>query len=83
MSVVWNDSPDAGWFIGFIDADTNVEIVNNIPLITGDDILDGLGYLGFEGQMFVYTNGDLQAVPTLNNLGVECNLYFVTDVVNG
>jgi hypothetical protein len=82
MSVVWNDSDDAGWFIGFADQDTGVEIVNNIPLICGVDLLAGLEYLGFGGQLVVYTDGDQTAVPTLDNLGVECQVYFISPPVS-
>lgn len=82
MTCKWNDSPDGGWLIGFADQETGDQIVNNIPLITGADLLDGLDYLGFEGQLFIYTNGDETAVPTLDNLGTEANLYFVTSVAS-
>lgn len=81
MTCKFNDSPDGGWVADFSDADTNLPIVANIPLITGADCLDGLDYLGFDGQLIVYTDGDDTAVPTLENLGVESNLYFLTDVV--
>jgi len=77
----WNDSDQAGWVLDFVDGETNESIVAGIPLITGADLLSGLEYLGFEGQLFVYTDGDETAVPTLQDLGIESNLYFVTDVV--
>lgn len=76
----WNDSPDGGWVLDFSDANTGDPIVANVPLITGADILDGLQYLGFDGQLFVITDGDDFAVPTFTNLGVESNLYFATDI---
>lgn len=78
MTCRWNDAPDAGWQAGFQDQLTNEQIIDNIPLVTGVDILDGLEYLGFEGNLVVYTNGDPNAVPTLDNLGVDSNLYFIT-----
>lgn len=77
----WNDSPDAGWVIDFADGLTSAPIVANIPLITGANLLSGLDYLGFQGVLFVFTDGDDEAVPTLDNLGVESNVYFSTDVV--
>ena len=83
MTCRWNDSPDAGWVLDFADALTNTPIVANIPLITGADCLEGLEYLGFNGQLIVFTDGDDTAVPTLDNLGVESNLYFQTDLVDG
>lgn len=79
----WNDAVDAGWVLDFADALTNEPIAANIPLITGIDILSGLEYLGFQGQLYVLTDGDDLAIPTLTNLGTESNLYFQTDVSNG
>lgn len=79
MTVKWNDSPDAGWVFDLADALTGDSIAANIPLITGGDVLAGLEYLGIPGKMLVYTDGDDTAVPTLDNLGVESNLYFVTE----
>lgn len=79
----WNDADDAGWQVDIADAQTEVAIVTNIPLVTGVDLLSGLGYLGINGRLYVYTDADPTAVPTLDNLGVESNIYFVTDVANG
>ena len=84
MTCKWNDAQDAGWLIGFIDAVTGTVIVDNIPLISGANILDGLDYLGFQGTMTVFNTGsDTLAVPTLDNLGIECLLLFSTSVPNG
>ena len=82
MTVKWNDSSDAGWVIDLSDSITNAPIAANIPLITGADLLSGLEYLGIGGNLIVYTDGDDTAVPTLANLGVESNLYFITDVTS-
>lgn len=82
MTVKWNDAPDAGWVMDLADAITNLPIVANIPMITGADCLSGLSYLGINGQLIVYTDGNETAVPTLLNLGVESNVYFVTDVID-
>lgn len=82
MTVKWNDSPDAGWVIDLAD-ENRVPIACNIPLITGADCLSGLEYLGINGQLIVYTDGDDTAVPTLDDLGVESNLYFLTSAANG
>ncbi len=83
MTCKWNDAPEAGWVADFADGITNEPIVANLPLVTGTDILDGLEYLGFQGSLFVLTDGNQFAVPTLSNLGNESNLYFQTDVANG
>lgn len=78
----WNDAVDAGWTLDIADADTSLPIVANIPLITGADCLSGLDYLGIDGELIVYTDGDETAVPTFQNLGIESNLYFQTDAVD-
>lgn len=83
MVCKWNDSLDAGWVFDLTNSDTNEAVLNNAPLITGADCLAGLEYLGIQGQMIVLTSGDPTAVPTLDNLGVDCNLYFITSVPNG
>jgi hypothetical protein len=78
MTCRWNDADEGGWVLDFADATTGLPIAANIPLITGADCLSGLDYLGFGGKLVVYTDGNQFAVPTLENLGVESNLYFVT-----
>lgn len=83
LTCKWNASEEAGWVIDLADADTSLPIAANIPLITGADCLAGLEYLGIGGQLVVFTDGDELAVPTLDNLGVESNLYFQTDVASG
>lgn len=75
FTVKWNNAPDAGWILDIADSNQN-PIVCGMPLITGDNILDGLNYLNFGGALIVRTDGDLTAVPTFDNLGTECNLYF-------
>lgn len=75
----WNDANEAGWVIDIADSN-NVPIVCNIPMVTGVDLLAGLAYLGINGSLFVFTDGDEFAVPTLDNLGDKSNVYFQTDV---
>lgn len=79
MTVKWNDAFEAGWVFDLSNADTNEPIVFNIPLVTGVNLLSGLNYLGIGGELWVYTDGDETAVPTLDNLGNESNLYFQTE----
>lgn len=82
MTCRWNDAFEGGWVIDLADADSGAPIVAGIPLITGADCLAGLAYLGINGEMIVFTDGDELAPPTLLNLGVESNLYFLTDAVD-
>ncbi len=79
----WNDAPGGGWVMDFVNTDTALPVVFNVPLIAGADMLAGLEYLGFNGSLVVFTDGDDFATPTLLNLGVESNVYFQTDVANG
>lgn len=83
LTCKWNDSPDAGWVLDIADSVSGLPVAANIPLITGADCLSGLEYLGIGGQLVVFTDGNELAVPTLENLGVESNLYFQTDAANG
>lgn len=83
MTCRWNSAPDAGWVLDLADADSGLPIVANIPLIVGADCLSGLEYLGINGRLIVYTDGAELTVPTLENLGRESNLYFITDVSDG
>ncbi len=83
MTCKWNSAPEAGWVLDLADVNTGLPIAANIPLITGADLLEGLAYLGINGKLYVYTDGGDFSVPTLDNLGVESNLYFQTDVIGG
>lgn len=76
----WNDMAQS-WYLDVADQDQN-PIACGIPFITGADLLSGLQYLGFGGALIVYTNGMPSAVPTLDNLGADANLYFQSSAVN-
>lgn len=81
--VKWNDANEGGWLLDILAQDTQLAIAANIPFITGADMLEGLEYLGINGSLVAYTNGDPYAVPTLDNLGGNANLYFYTSAANG
>lgn len=82
LTVKWNDSADAGWMIDIDDSSGN-SIADGLPLVTGTDILAGLGYLGIGGSLYILTNGaNPFDVPTLDNLGTDSNLYFQTSNPN-
>lgn len=76
----WNPSVDGGWVLDIANA-AQIPIIAGLPLITGCNVLEGLGYLGINGELWVYTDGDSDSVPTLSNLGVDSNLYFTTSAV--
>jgi hypothetical protein len=85
MTCKYNDQPDGGWLLDIANADTDESIVAGLPLVTGVNLLEGLEYLEFGGELWVYTDGDPDAPPTLDNLGTDSNLYFLTETgtVNG
>jgi hypothetical protein len=76
LTVKWNYMPDAGWEFDLQDSSSNY-LLAGAPLITGNDCLAGLGYLGIGGQFIVTTEGNFTQVPTFTNLGDQSNLYFV------
>lgn len=80
LTVKWNDVGQS-WALDIADVDGN-PIVAFIPLVTGTDLLVGLEYLGIGGSLFVFTNAGKypDAVPTLDNLGNDINLYFYTSI---
>lgn len=70
MTNKWNEL--SGWVID-IDG-----YLHGIPLVAGCDLLEPFQYLNFGGSLFVYTDGDATAIPTIDNLGIDSKLYFVT-----
>jgi hypothetical protein len=81
LTVKWNNADEGGWVLDIGD-EANNPIACNLPLITGVNVLAGLNYLGINGELIVYTNGDSSAVPTLENLGSDSNLYFQTSAAD-
>lgn len=75
----WNDMPDGGWVVDLLDFITNESIIAGIPLVSGADLLDQYEYLELGGGLVVFTDGDQNAVPTLENLGIESNVYYITE----
>lgn len=67
------------WLISMMDGDTEADIFDSMPLVTGVDLLAQYTYLGIPGSLIVYTDGNELAPPTEKNLGVECNLYYVVE----
>ena len=51
-------------------------LVSGVPMLSGHDLLQQYGYLDFPGVLFVQTNGNVNASPTYENLGIESFLYF-------
>jgi hypothetical protein len=83
MTSKFCSADEGGWQLDINDAVTGAAIVAGLAVVTGTDILAGLDYLGFQGVLFAYTDGDQNAPPTFDNLGTESNVYFDTEVVDG
>lgn len=80
LTFKWNDIAQS-WFMDIADA-TSTPLACGIPLICGADLLQQLAYIGIPGSLFVYTNGMAYAVPTIDNLGDNCNVYFQSTADN-
>lgn len=67
------------WVLDIIDGDTEEPLIACLPMITGANLLAQHAYVGIDGAFVVYTDGNEFAIPTLDNLGNEANLYFVIE----
>lgn len=76
LTTKWN-VPANCWVLDIADVNNN-PIVSGICLVTGVDLLEQYGYLNFGGKLYVQTDHDINAVPTLSNFGTTGHLYFVT-----
>ena len=74
MTLRWCD-PNQAWTLDIADASGNA-LVSGIALVTGADLLEQYGYLGIGGRLFVQTDNNADAVPTLANLGIAGHLYW-------
>lgn len=70
----WNTVADC-WVLDINDANA-AAIAQGLPLITGADLLEQLGYLGITGNLIVQTTNNADEVPTFNSLGDTGNLYY-------
>jgi len=76
FTVKWNAIAQL-WMLDISDADGN-GLAWGLPLLTGQDMLQQFGYLGIGGQLVVQSDYDGFALPTVDNLGTNSHLYFVT-----
>lgn len=80
FTVKWNAMAES-WYLDIGDENQN-PIAAGIPFVCGTSLLSQLAYLGIQGDLYAYTNGLPNDVPTLDNLGGNSNLYFQTTVQN-
>jgi hypothetical protein len=67
------------WQICMRDGITGQPLLTCLPLVTGVDLLAQYHHLGIPGQLFCFTEGDASAPPTLENLGIEGQLYYLVE----
>lgn len=79
MNVVWNEQ-NQSWVMDIMDSSGSA-IASGLPLVTANDLLEQLAYLGINGQMIVQTDFNTMAVPTFENLGDTGHLYFLSQPV--
>ena len=69
-------APAGCWILQIGDSQYN-PVAAGIPLLTGADLLEQLGYLGIGGSMLVQSTNDPDEVPGYSELGSTGELYFV------
>lgn len=74
----WNEFSNS-WQIDISDTQTGASLISGLPLVTGCDLLEPFPELGFIGSLVVATDGDNYAIPTLDNLGINSNVYYLVD----
>ena len=75
MVVRWFDGQQL-WVFSLIDIDTEEILINDMPLVTGQDLLEQWEHLLIPGALICFTAGDDLVPPTLENLGTEANLFY-------
>lgn len=80
LRLSYQDATEAGWLLDILNSSDSpgTPIACGLPLVTGADLLGQYEYLGIPGELWVSTDGDPDAVPTFDNLGVGGRLFFVT-----
>ena len=71
----WNGAVSS-WVLDLYDANRDPMIMC-IPMVCGIDLLSQYGYLSIGAELWVLTDGDDTAPPTIDNLGSESNLFLV------
>lgn len=67
---------DGGWVIDIADSSGNA-LISGMPMVTGCNLLEQYGHLGFGGALYVQTTSDPDAAPSFSNLGSDGLLYWV------
>lgn len=79
MTLRYRENGGAGWVMTIAQPDGTI-LLDGKPLTTGRDLLEQFRYLGIAGGLVVQTDGDIYAVPTFDDLGLQSHLYFVQPI---
>lgn len=77
LTFKWNEVSSC-WLLDIQDAQ-DVPLVMGIPVVTGTDLLKQYKYLGFEGQLVVQSQSEIDQIPTYESLGSDGLLFFVQE----
>ena len=70
--------PPAACWIADLFQNDGTPIVQGLAVVTGADLLQQFGYMGFAGQLIAQTDHETDAVPTFTNLGSSGHVYYLT-----
>ena len=76
INLYWNEQASI-WCIDILDANAN-PLVNGIPLVANQDLLQQYGYMSFGGQLVAQCDSNQLLPPDSSNLGSSGHLYFIT-----
>ena len=72
----WNPE-NPSWIVDLWRADNGNSLFCNLPLVTGVDLLVQYQHI-ITGSLYIYTDGNEDEAPTMESLGNESNLYYIT-----
>lgn len=76
MTIRYRENGGAGWLLTIAQPDGTI-LLDGRPLTTGRDLLEQFRYLGIGGGLIMQTDGDPDAVPTFENIGIQSHMLFV------
>lgn len=75
FQIIWRE---AFWALDIYDRSQNL-LIGGLPMVTGTDLLEQYGYMGFGFELRIVSDDPAQPNPTKTNLGDTTHLYAVTE----
>lgn len=75
LATHWCD-PQEAWLLSISSAN-GTTLLLEVPLQPGVDLLAQYAHLGIPGQLWVQTDGDINATPGYKDLGTSGHLYYL------